>query len=143
LDQKSLNDLMRLIVLLIFLAIGGPVCASLGDSGDRVDDAYGKVVEHRLHDEGTVSILYHKDRYLLFVIFDNNKSVLERYSRVDGRELSTKEISRFLKANAGRAIWKRVDQGNEQQYERSDGKAEAKYAKVEEKPALTVRALGK
>jgi hypothetical protein len=138
---ESLNRLLRLIGSLIFLAVAGPVCASLGDNGDRVDDSYGKVVEHRLRDDGTVSVLYHKDRYFYFVVFDKNQSVLEKYSRVDGRDLSPKEISSFLKANAGHATWKRADQASEQRYERSDGKAEAKYGRVDGRPTLTVGAL--
>jgi hypothetical protein len=141
--DAKLKRMLRLIGLLIFLAVAGPVCASLGDNGDRIDDSYGKVVEHRLRDDGTVTILYHKDRYLYFVVFDKNRSVLEKYSRVDGRDLSPKEISRFLKANAGRATWKRAEPANDYRYERSDGKAEAKYGKVDDRPTLTVRDVGK
>src|ERR1700736_6308533 len=133
--------MMRLIGSVIFFAVAGSALASLGDNGDRIDDVYRNVVKHELRDDGTVSILYHRDRYLYFVVFDKNQSVLEKYSRVDRRDLSPKEISRFLKANAGRAIWKRADQASEQRYERSDGKAEAKYGRVDDRPTLTVEAL--
>jgi hypothetical protein len=134
--------MMRLIGSVIFFSVAGSALASLGDNGDRIDDAYRYVVKHQLRDDGTVSILYHRDRYFYFVVFDKDQSVLERYSRVDRRDLSPKEIARFLKANTGGATWKRAEQANEQRYERSDGKAEAKYGKVDDRPTLTVRAMG-
>src|SRR5207249_9945372 len=92
----------------LFLAVSAgvsSVCANLGDGGDRIDDAYGNLVERHLRDDGTVSVLYHKDRYLYFVIFANGRSILERYSHVRGTDLSEKEIARFLKANAAGATW--------------------------------------
>ncbi len=117
------------------------VCANLGDSDDRIDDAYGKLVERHLRDDGTVSMVYHKDRYLYFVIFDGRRSVLERYSRTDRADLSPKEISKFLKANAGGATWTRHDTSKGARFERSDHKAEATYLNMDGRPTLTVRAL--
>jgi hypothetical protein len=86
-------------------------------------------------------MLYHKDRYLYFVIFDKRLSVLETYSRIDGRDLSAKEISKFLKANAGRATWTRHDKSKEPGFERSDHKAEATYLEINGRPTLKVRVL--
>jgi hypothetical protein len=51
-----------LAVVLTVLAALSPVRANLSDSSDRIDDAYANVVERHLLDDGTVSILYHKDR---------------------------------------------------------------------------------
>jgi hypothetical protein len=130
------------VLFLTILAGVSSVCASLGDSDDRIEDSYGKLVERHLLDDGTVSILYHKDRYLYFVIFDKRRSVLERYSRVDGRDLSPKEISKFLKMNAGgHATWTRDETSKERRFERSDHKAEATYLDVDGRPTLKVRAL--
>jgi hypothetical protein len=100
-------------LFLTILAGVTSVCANLGDNDDRIEDSYGNVVKRHLFDDGTVSVLYHKDRYLYFVIFDNRRSVLERYSRTDDRDLSPKEISKFLKANAARATWTRDETSKE------------------------------
>jgi hypothetical protein len=133
-----------LIVLLIVLATLSPVRANLGDGHERLDDAYGNVVERRLLDDGRVSVLYHRDQgqYLYFVIFANGRSVLEGYSRVKGTDLSEKEISRFLKANAAGGTWLLAGTPKERRFKRSDDKAEAIYGTVDERPTLTVRALG-
>jgi len=133
-----------LVVVLIVLATLSPVRANLGDRDERIDEAYGNVVERHLLDDGRVSILYHKDqgRYLYFVIFANGRSVLEGYSRVKGTDLSEKEIARFLKANAAGATWMQDNTSNERRFTRSDGKAEATYANVDGRPTLTLRAKG-
>ena len=128
----------------LFLAIftsAIPLCANLGDGGDRIDDSYGNLVERHLRDDGTVSTLYHKDQYLYFVVFDNGVSVLERYSHVKGTDLSEKEIARFLKANAGGGTWVPDNKSKERHFKRSDHKAEATYANMAGRPTLTVREL--
>jgi hypothetical protein len=69
---------------------------------------------------------------------------LEKCSRVDGADLSEKEIAKFLKANAGRTVtWMRDETGTskERRFKRSDHKAEATYGKVDDRPTLTVREL--
>jgi hypothetical protein len=132
-----------IVVLLTILTALSSVWANLGDRDERIDDAYGDVVERHLLDDGRVSILYKKDRYFYFVIFANGRSVLEGYSRVKGTDLSEKEITRFLKANAAGATWIPENRGTERRFNRSDGKAEATYATVDGRPTLTVRTLGK
>jgi hypothetical protein len=130
-----------IVVVLTVLAALSPVWANLGDRDERIDDAYGNVVERHLLDDGRVSILYHRDqgRYLYFVIFAGGRSVLEGYSRVKGTDLSEKEIARFLKANAAGATWMPAGTANERRFKRSDDKAEATYAIVDGRPTLTVR----
>jgi hypothetical protein len=132
-----------IVVALTVLAGLSPIRANLGDRAERIDDAYGNVVERHLLDDGRVSILYHRDqgRYLYFVIFAGGRSVLEGYSRVKGTDLSEKEITRFLKANAAGATWIPDNKGTERRFRRSDGKAEATYATVDGRPTLTVRTL--
>ena len=129
------------VFLTIFTALSS-VCASLGDGDDKIDDSYGNLIERHLLDDGTVSVLYHKDRYLYFVIFADGRSVLERYSHVKGTDLCEKEIARFLKANAAGATWVPDKTSKERRFKRSDGKAEAIYANVNGRPALTMRELG-
>jgi len=128
------------VLLAIFTALSS-VWASLGDSDDRIDDSYGNLVERHLLDDGTVSVVYHKDRYLYFVIFAEGRSVLERFSHVKGTDLSEKEITRFLKANAGGATWMPDNKSKERRFERSDHKAQATYANITGRPTLTVREL--
>jgi hypothetical protein len=128
-----------LVLVLTVLATLSPVRAKLGDGGDRIDASYGSLAERHLRDDGTVSTLYHKDRYLYFVVFDNGVSVLERYSQVKGGGLSEKEIARFLKANAAGATWLPDNKTKERRFKRSDGKAEATYAPVDGRLTLAVR----
>jgi hypothetical protein len=127
------------LILVAILATLTFVWANLGDGSERVDDAYGNLVQRRLRDDGTVSVLYHKDRYLYEVIFANGRSVSETYFNVKGTDLSEKEIMRFLKANGG--SWTPDNTAKERRFKRSDGQAEATYGTVKGRPALTVREL--
>ncbi|HZD08699.1 MAG TPA: hypothetical protein VE176_10650, partial [Candidatus Limnocylindrales bacterium] len=100
---------------------------------------YGNIVQRRLRDDGTVSVVYVKDRYMYLVTFANNRSISESYSHVNGTNLSEKEITRFLKANAAGATWLPTNSGMERRFKTSDGTAEAIYGPVNGRPALTVR----
>jgi len=125
-------------VLAVFL-IASSALASLGDNGERIEDLYGTIVQRRLRDDGTVSVVYAKGRYLYLVTFANTKSISESYSHVNGTDLSEREITRFLKANG--AKWLPSNSGVERRFKTSDGTAEAIYAPVNGRPALTVREL--
>lgn len=127
------------VVVLTVLTTLSPAWANLGDRDERIDDAYGNVVERHLLDDGTVSVLYKNDRYLYFVIFANGRSVLEGYAHVKGNDLSEKEIARFLKANAAGGTWMPAGTPQERRFKRSDDKAEATYANTDGRPTLTVR----
>jgi hypothetical protein len=130
----------RSIVVGLALLVGAStMSAGLGDRADRIDDAYGDIVQRHLLDDGRLNIVYHSGRYLYSVIFANGRSVLERYSRDNGRGLSPQEISKFLKANAGGATWIPESTSPEQRFKRSDGAAEATYSDVSGRLALTVR----
>jgi hypothetical protein len=126
------------VVFLAIFATGSGGWANLGDGDDKIEDSYGSIVERRLRDDGTVSVLYHKDRYLYLVIFAHGRSVSETYFNVKGSDLSEKEITRFLKANGAGAAWTSENTAKERRFRRSDGKAEATYGTVRDKPALTV-----
>jgi hypothetical protein len=130
-----------LVILLTIFATLNSVWANLGEGDDRIDDSYGQIIERHLLDDGTVSVFYHKDRYLYFVIFAEGRSVLERYSHAKGTDLSEKEIARFLKANAAGATWTPDNKAKERRFERSDHKAEATYVTMDGRPTLTVREL--
>ena len=134
---------MKQFLLLVLMALTSwsPVWANLGDGGDKIEDSYGAIIDRHLRDDGTVSVLYHKDRYLYEVIFTEGRSVSETYSHVKGTDLSEKEIARFLKANAGGATWTPDKKTKERRFERSDHNAEATYGKMAGRPTLTVREL--
>ena len=140
---SAVEGMKRYLVILAALGTLSSAWARLGDTDDKIEDAYGKVIERHLLDNGTVSVLYGKDRYLYFVVFANGRSVLERYSHVNGTDLSQREIARFLKVNAERASWIADDTSRERRFKRSDQKAEAIYLKGNKRPALIVRVLDK
>jgi hypothetical protein len=129
------------IVLLAVVAGLSSVWANLGDKSDRIDDLYGNLVERRLRNDGTVSVLYHKDRYLYLVIFANDRSVSESYSHMNGTDLSEKEIARFLKVNSAGGTWIPANTSKERRFKRSDDTAEATYGNSSGRRALTVREL--
>ena len=128
-----------LVIVLTILATLTCGWANLGDGYERVDDSYGNIVQRKLRDDGTVSVLYHKDRYLYQVTFADGRSVSESYFHVKGTDLSEKEITKFLKANAAGATWTSNKEAKKRSFKRSDGKAEATYGNVNGRSALTVR----
>jgi hypothetical protein len=130
-----------LVGVLTVLTILSSVWANLGDSEDELNRSYGKWIERRPREDGTISNLYEKGDYLFFAIFLRGVSVFEMYSHADGSNLSEKEIARFLKANAGGATWTPDNKSNERRFERSDHKAEATYVNMAGRPTLTVREL--
>lgn len=127
------------IFILVILATVTCGWANLGDGYEKLDDSYGNIVQRKLRDDGTVSVLYHQDRYLYQVTFADGRSVSESYFHVKGTDLSEKEIAKFLKANAAGATWTSNTQAKERSFKRSDGKAEATYGNVNGRSALTVR----
>ena len=130
-----------LVAALTFVTSLSSVWANLGDASDSIDDAYGNLVQRRLRDDGTVSVLYHKDRYLYLVIFANDRSVSESYSHMNGTDLSEKEIAKFLKVNAAGGAWIPANTSKERRFKRSDDTAEATYGSSSGRRALTVREL--
>ena len=130
-----------LIVALTIVAAWSPAWANLGDGSDRIDDLYGNLVQRRLRDDGTVSVLYHKGQYLYLVLFANDRSISESYSHMNGKDLSEKEIAKFLKVNAAGGTWIPANTPKERRFKRSDNRAEATYGSTSGRRALTVREL--
>src|SRR5882724_41756 len=71
-------------LVLAFCVIASSASANLGADSERIEDAYGTIVQRRLRDDGTVSVVYAKDRYLYMVTFANQRSISESYSRANG-----------------------------------------------------------
>ena len=136
-----MHDMKQAILLTAaFCLIAGSALANLGDDSERIEDAYGTIVQRRLRDDGTVSVVYTKGRYLYMVTFANRRSISESYSRANGTDLSEKEIAKFLKGNSA-ARWVPSNIGTQRRFKSSDGSAEATYGILNGRPALTVRAL--
>ncbi len=127
-------------LVLAFCLFSSSALANLGANSEQIEDAYGAVVQRRLRDDGKVSVVYTKDRYLYMVTFANSRSVSESYSSVNGKDLSEKEITKFLNANSG-AKWVSANTGTGRRFKSSDGAAEATYGLLNGRPALTVRDL--
>ena len=125
-------------LVLAFCVIVSSASANLGADSERIEEAYGTIVQRRLRDDGTVSVVYAKGRYLYMVTFANQRSISESYSRANGTDLSEKEIAKFLKANSA-AKWMPANTGTERRFKTSDGTAEATYGILNGRPALTVR----
>jgi hypothetical protein len=132
-----------LVIVLTVITSSSSIRASLGDGADRIEDLYGNLVQRQLRDDGTVSILYHKGRYLYLVIFANDRSVSESYSHMNGTDLSEKEIAKFLKVNAAGGTWIPANTSKERRFKRSDNRAEATYGSASGRGALTVREVGR
>jgi hypothetical protein len=132
-----------LVAVLMVVNAMSPVWANLGDGSDRIEDRYGNLVQRQLRDDGTVSGLYHKGRYLYLVIFANDRSVSESYSHMNGTDLSEKEIAKFLKLNAAGGTWIPANTSKEQRFKRSDDRAEATHGSSIGRRALTVREVGR
>ena len=137
-----MNDIKFLIVALTIVAASSPAWANLGDSSDRIENLYVNLDQRRLRDDGTVSVVYHKDQYVYLVIFANDRSISESYSHVKGTDLSEKEIAKFLKLNSAGGTWIPANTSKERRFKRSDNRAEATYGTASGRRALTVRELG-
>jgi hypothetical protein len=137
-----MNGTKFLVAALAILVVSSSASAYLGDGSDRIDDLYGNLVQRRLRDDGTVSVLYHKGQYLYLVIFANDRSISESYSHVKGTDLSEKEIAKFLKLNSAGGTWTPANTSKERRFKRSDNRAEATYGITSGRRALTVRELG-
>jgi len=125
-------------LVLACCAVASSASANLGENGERIEDRYGTIVQRRLRDDGKVSVVYTKGRYLYMVTFANSRSISESYSRVNGTDLSEREITKFLKANSA-AKWVQTKTGIDRHFKTTDGSAEATYGTLNGRPALTVR----
>ena len=60
--MKTMKQSIPLVVSLCLIT--SLASANLGDNSERIEDAYGNIVQRRLLDDGKVSVVYAKDRYL-------------------------------------------------------------------------------
>ena len=141
LPNVRMKRMMQSVTLVLaFCLMASSASANLGANSELIEDAYGTIVQRRLRDDGKVSVVYAKGRYLYMVTFANSRSVLESYAHANGTDLSEKEITKFLKGNSS-AKWVPTNTGAERRFKTSDGSAEATYGILNGRPALTVRAV--
>src|SRR5438067_13334824 len=70
LPNDTMTRMKQSIALLLALCvIASSASANLGDNSERIEDAYGTIVQRRLLDDGKVSVVYAKARYLYMVTF--------------------------------------------------------------------------
>ena len=136
--MKRMKQSVALILALCVIA--SSASANLGANSEIIEDAYGTIVQRRLQDDGKVSVVYAKGRYLYMVTFANSRSISESYAHANGTDLSEKEITKFLKGNSS-AKWVPATTGTQRRFKTSDGAAEATYGILNGRPALTVRML--
>jgi hypothetical protein len=143
---RNRTSVKRFILLLTAIcAAVSSARANLGDSEAKINASYGKRVEPPLGVPGNQGHLYEKGEYLFMVVFRDGVSVFEMYARANQHELSSSEITSFLKANAAGATWVVAgDKPEGREWKRSDHKAKAAYFRMAGRPTLTVmEATGK
>lgn len=114
--------------------------ALLGQTEDQVNALLGKPIDAGKPDnDGVTTNMYQSPtgEYLAVVQFVNNHSVAETYARVDSHKLSEKELSTFLKGNAGGKQWKKNSRKSE--WERSDHRARAWCETLSGRPTLLIQ----
>ena len=114
--------------------------AALGDDDEKIDAIYGNIAKRHLRDDGTVSVLYHNDKFYFLVLFRDLHSVSEAYARGDGNKLSKKEISRFLEGNRGASHWPANTLPPDGKLERADHRAEASFIEIDGRLMLQINA---
>ena len=49
-----------IVLIIAVFAAASSAWANLGDSGDKIEDSYGTVIQRRLREDETVSVMYEK-----------------------------------------------------------------------------------
>ena len=115
--------------------------ARIGQTEEQVSALFGKPIDAGKPDKDGVTTNMYKNpsgEYHALVQFLKGHSIAEAYSRVDGAELSEKEMSIFLQGNSGGKEWKKDP--TKLAWERSDHHAKAWYETLSGKPTLLIQA---
>lgn len=121
------------------LALSSPALALLGQTEEQVNALLGKPTDPGKPDsDGITTNMYQSPtgEYLAVVQFVKGHSIAETYARVDSHKLSEKELSTFLKGNAGGKEWKKDPRKLE--WERSDHRARAWCETLAGRPTLLI-----
>ena len=133
---------MKRILLLVLsscVALSAPAFAALGDSEDKVAEAYGEPVDAGFPDKnGVTTNMYRKGDYMILVQFLRRLSLAESYTRTDKHDLSEKELSTFLEANSNGRTW--IKNPDKLAWERNDHRAKAWCDTLSGRPTLLMQA---
>lgn len=130
-----------IIVAAIVLSLSSNAFARIGQTEEQVSALFGRSIDAGTPDkEGVTTNIYKNPsgEYLALVQFLKGHSIAEAYSRVDGRQLSEKEMSIFLQGNSGGKEW--IKDPNKLAWERSDHRAKAWYETLSDRPTLLIQA---
>jgi len=132
---------ITIIAAAIVLGLITDAFARIGQTEEQVSALFGKPIDAGKPDKDGVTTNMYKNpsgEYHALVQFLKGRSIAEAYSRVDGAELSEKEMSIFLQGNSGGKEWKK--DSNKLAWERSDHHAKAWYETLSGKPTLLIQA---
>ena len=124
----------------LMLALSSHAIACIGQTEDEVNALLGKPIDPGQPDkDGVTTNMYQNPtgEYLALVQFVHGHSVAETYARVDSHKLSEKELSAFLKGNAGGKEWKKDP--HKLAWERSDHRARAWCETLAGRPTLLIQ----
>jgi hypothetical protein len=123
------------------IATGGPAFARIGQTEEQVSALFGKPIDAGTPDkEGVTTNMYKNPsgEYHALVQFLKGHSIAEAYSRVDGHELSEKEMEIFLQGNSGGKEW--AKDPRKLAWERSDHRVKAWHETLSGIPTLLIQA---
>ena len=130
-----------ILIAAIVLGLSNDAFARIGQTEEQVRALFGKPIDAGTPDkEGVTTNMYKNPtgEYHALVQFLKNHSIAEAYSRVDGGELSEKELSAFLQGNSGGKEW--IKDPRKLAWERSDHRAKAWYETLSGRPTLLIQA---
>ncbi len=130
-----------IIAAVVVLGLGSDALARIGQTEEQVSALFGNSIDPGTPDKDGVTTNMYKNpsgEYLALVQFRKGHSIAEAYSRVDGGQLSEKEMSIFLQGNAGGKEW--TKDPNKLAWERSDHRAKAWYETLSGRPTLLIQA---
>jgi hypothetical protein len=132
---------MLILVAAIVLGLSSEAFARLGQTEEQVSALFGKPIDAGTPDkEGVTTNMYKNPTgdYHALVQFLKGHSIAEAYSRVDGAQLSEKEMSIFLQGNSGGKEW--IKDPRKLAWERSDHRARAWSETLSGRPTLLIQA---
>jgi hypothetical protein len=132
---------IMMIATAILLGLSSDAFARIGQTEEQVTALFGKPIDAGTPDkEGVTTNMYKNPsgEYHALVQFQKGRSIAEAYSRVDGGELSEKEMSIFLQGNSGGKDW--IKDPRKLAWERSDHRATAWCETLSGRPTLLIQA---
>ena len=125
----------------ISIGLSSQAFARIGQTEEQVSALFGKPIDAGTPDKDGVTTNMYKNptgEYNALVQFLKGHSIAEAYSRVDGGELSEKEMSIFLQGNSGGKEW--IKDPRKLACERNDHRVKAWHETLSGRPTLLIQA---